>query len=315
VPEISVIIPTFNRANLLERAIRSVLSQTYRDFEILVIDDASKDSTQEMVQEKFKLELDAGILRYMRNEDNIERSRARNKGMEMAEGVYIALLDDDDFWLPDHMATLLDYLNRKPAVGIVYSNYINLHDDGFAEIGMKGIKSGDGDYYRDLCIRRVLAHNSIHLFRKSVYDHLGGLNVNITYGEDREFFSRMAMNYDVGYIATVTGCIYTHGGTHSKKETSQDHAYFREQVWQLIEENSKRYSYPLSNETKAEAYLFLSNYFPPNLQKTREYLLKAVTLDYKVLGSLNTWSLLLRILVGNRVYLSLRDMKARWMLC
>ncbi len=314
-PEISVIIPTFNRANLLERAVRSVLSQTYRDFEILVIDDASKDNTQEMVKEKFKLEIDAGILRYIRNEKNIERSRTRNKGMEMARGVYIALLDDDDFWLPDHIAMLLDYLNRKPAVGIVYSNFMILHENGFAEIGIKGIKSGDGDYYRDLCIRRVLACNSIHLFRKSVYDHLGGLNINITYGEDREFFSRMAMNYDVGYIATVTSCIYTHGGTYSTKETLEDHAYFREHVWQLIEENSERYSYPLSNETKADAYLFLSSYFLPNLQKTREYFFKAISLDYKVFVRSNTWALLLRILIGKKVYCSLKDIKAKWMCC
>lgn len=314
-PEISVIIPTFNRSNLLERAIRSVLSQTYRNFEILVIDDASKDNTQEMVEEKFKLEMDVGILQYIRNDNNIERSRARNKGMEMARGEYIALLDDDDFWLPDHMAILLDYLNRKPAVGIVYSNYMILNENGFAEIGIKGIKSGNGDYYRDLCIRRVLAHNSIHLFRKSVYDHLGGLNINITYGEDREYFSRMAMNYDVGYIASVTGCIYTHGGTYSTKKTLEEHAYLKEHVWQLIEENSKRYSYPLSKETKAEAYLFLSDNFLPNLQKAREYLLKAVSLNYIVLGRSNTWALLLRILVRNRVYLSLKYIKAKWMCC
>ncbi|MCX5681431.1 MAG: glycosyltransferase [Candidatus Omnitrophica bacterium] len=309
-PEISIIIPTFNRANLLERAVRSVLSQTYRDFEILVIDDASKDNTQEMVKEKFTLEIDAGILKFIRNDKNIERSRARNKGMEMAGGKYIALLDDDDF-----LAILLDYLNRKPAGGIVYSNYLILHENGFSEIGIKGINSGEGNYYRDLCIRRVLAHNSIHLFRKSVYDHLGGFNINLTYGEDREFFSRIAMNYDIGYISSVTGCIYTHGGTYSTKKTLEEHAYFNENVWNIIEKNSNRYSYPLSNETKAEAYLFLSNYFQPNLQKTREYLLKAVSLDYKVLGRSNTWPLLFRILVGNRVYLSLKNIKAKWICC
>ena len=314
-PKISVIIPTFNRANLLERAIRSVLSQTYRHFEIIVVDDASTDNTQEMLKEKFAPEIDAGVLRYIRNEKNIERSRSRNKGMEMARGEYIALLDDDDFWFPDHIAILLDYLNRKPAVGIVYSNHISLYENGFAEIGIKGIRSGEGDYYRNLCFRRVLAHNSIHLFRKSAYYHLGGLNTDITYGEDREFFSRIAMNYDVGYIASVTGCIYAHSGTYSTKKTLEDHAYFKENVWKIIEENSKKYSYPLSSETKADAYLFLSNCFLPNLKKTREYFLKAVIMDYKILCRLNIWVLLLRILIGKRIYLSLKNIKAKLMCC
>jgi glycosyltransferase involved in cell wall biosynthesis len=308
--EVSVIICTFNRANLLERAIRSVLSQTYRDFEIIVIDDASTDDTQKMVQKKFKPEIEGGIVRYVRNERNMERSRSRNRGMEMATGQYLALLDDDDFWLPDHLAILCDYLNRKPAVGVVFSNFINLYEDGSAEIGEKGIASGEGDFYRDLCIRRILAYNSVHLIRKSVYDYLGGVNTDLIYGEDREFFSRIAMNYDVGYIASVTGCIYTHSGTNFVRKTLEEHAYIKEQVWGLIEKNSQKYSYPLGNKTKAEAYLFLSDNFLTDLQKTRRYLLKAIGADYQVIRRSDTWRLFLRILIGNRFYLLLKNIKA-----
>ncbi len=311
-PEVSVIIPTFNRAGLLDRAVRSVLSQTHRDFEILVIDDASQDRTQAMVEEKFKPELEAGILRYTRNEKNIERSRTRNKGLEIARGTYINLLDDDDFLFPHHIALLLGYLNSLSAAGIVFSNYLNLHENGFADIGNRGLRTGHGDHYRNLCIRRVLAYNSVHLFRRSVYERLGGFDVNITYGEDREYFSRIAMNYDVGYIDSITGCLYTHSGTNFSRRTLEEHAHFKEQVWQVVEENSKKYSYPLSNETKAEAFLFLSNSFLPNLKKTREHLLKAVGMDYKILCRLNTWGLFFRIIIGSGFYLLLRNIRARW---
>jgi glycosyltransferase involved in cell wall biosynthesis len=307
-PNISVIIPTFNRSRLLERTIRSVLSQTYRDFEIIIIDDASTDNTQEMLNDKFKQEIAAKMMRCFKNEINMERSYSRNYGMELAQGKYIAFLDDDDIWFPEHLAILSDYLNRKPEVGIVYSNHISLYENGSAKI-LNTIKGGEGAYYRDLCIRRVLSHNSMHLFRKSIYDRIGGFNVDISYGEDREFFSRIAMNHDVGYISSVTGCIYNHSGTYSMKETLEAHSYFKEKVWQLIEENSIKYRYPLSNATKADAYLFLSDCFLPNIQKTRDYFFRALSMDYRVVFRPNSWQIMIRILIGQKVLLLLKNIK------
>lgn len=309
-PSVSVIIPTYNRAILLERAIRSVLSQTYRDFEIIVIDDASIDNTQEMVKEKFKQEMDSEILKYVRNEKNMERSFSRNKGMQLAQGHYIALLDDDDIWLPEHLTTLINYLNEKPDVGIVFSNYLSLCEDGTAKIGVRGIKSGEGDFYRDLCISKKFAHNSIHLLRKSVYEHLGGFK-DVEFGEEREFFSRVAMNYNVGYITKVTTCIYAHSGsyTYSPNKTQEYYAYIKEKVWKIIEENSKKYSYPIKNRIRAEFYLYLSQCFLPNIPKTREYLFKAIKIEHRLFLKLNTWGLLLRVILGKHFYLMLKKLR------
>jgi glycosyltransferase involved in cell wall biosynthesis len=94
-PEVSVIIPTYNRANIISRAIRSVLAQTYENFEIIIIDDGSTDNTEEVIQS-----FSERRIRYLRHKVNRGRGTVRNKALTEARGEYIAFLDDDDEWLP-----------------------------------------------------------------------------------------------------------------------------------------------------------------------------------------------------------------------
>jgi len=91
---VSVIIPTYNRAHLVGRAIRSVLNQTYQDFEIIVVDDCSTDNTEEIVKG-----FNDHRIRYMRHDRNRGGSAARNTGIKASQGKYIAFLDSDDEWL------------------------------------------------------------------------------------------------------------------------------------------------------------------------------------------------------------------------
>lgn len=97
-PKVSVIIPTYNRAHLIGRAIKSVLNQTYKDFEIIIVDDGSTDKTEEVVKD-FKDER----VRYIRREKNKGGSAARNTGIKAARGEYIAFQDSDDEWLPEKL--------------------------------------------------------------------------------------------------------------------------------------------------------------------------------------------------------------------
>ena len=86
-PSVSVIIPTYNRAKLLRRAVRSVLYQTYRDFEIIVIDDNSVDNTKEILYVSFEEEIKTGRLVYVKNEKRMERSFSRNRAIEIRDGM------------------------------------------------------------------------------------------------------------------------------------------------------------------------------------------------------------------------------------
>lgn len=118
-PKVSVIIPTYNRARYLHRAIQSVLDQRFPDLEIIVVDDASTDDTAQVI-EGFR---DPRI-RYFRHNTNRREAASRNTGVQNAVGDYIAFLDDDDVWLPDKLAiqvNLLDISSLK--IGAVYTSF------------------------------------------------------------------------------------------------------------------------------------------------------------------------------------------------
>ena len=116
-PKVSVVIPTHNRAGFLQAAIQSVLNQTFQDFEIIVVDDASEDQTTEIVRS-----FSDPRIRYMRHESNKGQGASRNDGIRQASGEYIALLDDDDEWLPEKLAKQVALLDSSPSqVGMIYT--------------------------------------------------------------------------------------------------------------------------------------------------------------------------------------------------
>ena len=117
-PTVSVIIPTYNRAHMVARAIQSVLSQTYQDFEIIVVDDASTDNTQEVVKEFMFRDK---RVRYIKHEKNKGGSAARNTGIKNAQGEYIGFLDSDDEWLPTKLEKQIELFRKRcNSVGAVY---------------------------------------------------------------------------------------------------------------------------------------------------------------------------------------------------
>jgi glycosyl transferase family 2 len=111
-PSVSVIVPTFQRREFARRAVESVLSQSFQDFELIVVDDGSTDGTEEALSG-----LDERI-RYMRQE-NRGVERARNAGLQQARGRIVAFLDDDDRWLDDHLATVVEVFEQRPECVLV----------------------------------------------------------------------------------------------------------------------------------------------------------------------------------------------------
>jgi glycosyltransferase involved in cell wall biosynthesis len=308
IPAVSVIIPTFNRSLLLERAIRSVLSQTYRSFEIVIIDDASTDDTKENLDKQFRDEINDGILRYFKNETKLERCRSRNKGLEIARGEYIAFLDDDDVWLPEHLEVLFEYMTENSDVGCVFSKAAFVSDDGCVETRPDKLNNGKGELYRDLCIEGKIALHSIVMFRNYIHLKIGGYLENINYGEDWEYFSRIAMSYNIAFINRITCCIFVHSGSYSKV-SPEEYARIRENIWRIIENNSIRYTYPLKDYIAGRVYLKMARDFIPLMSDSRKYLFKAVQVNPSFLFNAATWSLLLRVIWGRNIYLLFKKLK------
>ena len=114
-PAVSVLIPTFQRRELVRRAVASVVAQTYRDFELIVIDDGSTDGTREMLES-----LDTRGLRFhYRWQPNRGVAAARNVGLELARGEIVAFLDSDNHWLTDHLDVVVEVFRRQPEAVLV----------------------------------------------------------------------------------------------------------------------------------------------------------------------------------------------------
>jgi glycosyltransferase involved in cell wall biosynthesis len=146
VVKISVVIPTYNRAHTIGRSVKSALDQTYRDIEILIIDDGSTDETFDAVKPFFQ----HPQVRYVRHEKNKGHQAARNTGIKNACGEYIAFLDSDDAWMPQKIELQIDALNKKGADCVVLSGYVE------EEGGLKTRsfdRQYEGDVYAELLAR------------------------------------------------------------------------------------------------------------------------------------------------------------------
>lgn len=121
-PKFSVIIPTYNRAHMVHRALNSVMSQTIDDFEIIVVDDCSDDNTDSVVRSYPK-----NLVRYVKTPWHGDRTRARNLGMKKARGEWICWLDSDDMYVPYYLEVLSEAILRAPEARIFNFGGINVH--------------------------------------------------------------------------------------------------------------------------------------------------------------------------------------------
>ena len=125
-PEICIIMPAYNAGRFIEEAIRSVMSQTYRNWELLVIDDGSSDNTVQLVQQ---LRREDSRITLLQNTKNLGVARTRNRGLDLCEGRYAALLDSDDVWHPEKLEKQL-LLARETGAQVIYCSYSMVDENG-----------------------------------------------------------------------------------------------------------------------------------------------------------------------------------------
>jgi len=190
---ISVVIPTYNRPALLRNSINSVLSQTYRDFELIVIDDCSSDNTPGVLED-FRDER----LKVIRNSSNKGIAAVRNIGVTSSQGKYIAFLDDDDEWLPDKLEKQLKIMENGPeSLGCVYSGRLTIGPDG------REVVSTSIPRYRNKVLNELLLENFITtstvLIKISCFDKAGIFDEEIPYGEDYDMWIRIAEDFEYDF--------------------------------------------------------------------------------------------------------------------
>ncbi|TQM12871.1 glycosyltransferase involved in cell wall biosynthesis [Pseudoxanthomonas sp. 3HH-4] len=214
-----MIIPTYNRRDLLPRAIDSVLAQTRRVDEIIVVDDGSTDGTADMLQARY-----GERVKHVW-QSNAGVSAARNHGLRLARGRYLALLDSDDEWLPEKTALQVAFLESRPDFGMVVCDVERIDGD-YRHIDVfhrREVIRENGWALRWLLHNPALIPASVML-RRQVVDQLGGFDETLRTAEDLEFHLRVARHWPIGVVEqALVRAMRGHEGLSAASSTYDDY--------------------------------------------------------------------------------------------
>ena len=291
----TVVIPLFNKERHIERAVRSVINQTFQDFEIIVVDDGSTDNSVEEV-----LKIKDNRIKLIKQK-NGGVSSARNKGIDESRFEYIAFLDADDAWKPNFLESINGVIEQYPKAGAYCTSYdIKRENEGLiASPNFVNFKEDwDGvidDYFKYALIAPLISASSV-VIPKSVFICLGGFPVMIKRGEDLDMWIRIALNYDIIYLNRICATYYQNADNRAcnkKVEVKYTIASFAENLLTKGRElgNTSRYfeeymikiiiskaRYLIEENNRKEARKLLYKYRYTKLNK--KALIKTIILSY-----------------------------------
>ena len=230
---VSVIMPTYNREKTIARAIRSVLEQTYQNLELIVVDDGSADNTEETVRN-----IPDSRLVYIKSPDNKGSSAARNIGIKMAKGKYIAFQDSDDEWFPEKLEKQMKVFKTAPLeVGVVYTGFWRMQNEEKIYIPSYKIKKKEGNIHRILLQDNFITTQAT-LVLAECFKRSGIFDENLPPLEDWELWIRISKFYEFRFIDEPLVFAYI-----QKDSISEDKIAFikaRELILQKHFENLKK---------------------------------------------------------------------------
>ena len=193
-PTVSVIIPTYNCGHLVAEAVDSVRAQTYRDFEVIVVDDGSTDDTWPTIE---KLAASWGKIRAIHSE-HAGLAAARNRAIARMRGEWIALLDADDLWEPQKLQRCMDYLAAHRHLRIVYTPMAPIREDRTPMIGHS--KPCHAGQLTEKLFESIFVHDPAAVFHKLVIEACGGFDESLPVCVGHEFWLRVSAKFEFGLI-------------------------------------------------------------------------------------------------------------------
>ena len=189
--KVSVIIPTYNRKHTLSRAIESIISQTIKPLEIIIVDDGSDDGTREWIKQEYP------FIQYL-NQNNSGVSASRNRGIFSANGNWIAFLDSDDEWIPEKLERQLSILRSDKEAVFCHTNEIWIRNGTRVNQMKKHEKYGG--YIFEKCLDMCRISPSSSIIKKEVFDHIGYFDESLIVCEDYDLWLRIAAHYKVLFL-------------------------------------------------------------------------------------------------------------------
>ncbi|EKE97146.1 MULTISPECIES: glycosyltransferase [unclassified Tolypothrix] len=197
-PLISVVLPVFNGAKTISETVQSVLNQTFVNWELIIINDGSQDSTLDIIEKFESAEPRLRIFSY----PNAGLAASRNRGIALSLGEYISFIDADDLWTPNKLKSQLTALQEQSKAFVAYSwtDYIDANGK-FVKSG--GHTTDTGDVYQKLLLWNFIENGSNPLVRKEVFDTVGGFDESLSAAEDWDMWLRLAARYEFVVIPEV----------------------------------------------------------------------------------------------------------------
>lgn len=192
-PEVSVVIPTYNSAQFIGEALRSVFDQTFKDYEIIVVDDGSTDQTKEVIHRY------GNKIRYIFQEQR-GPANARNRGIRDSLGQYIAFLDADDVWLPLKLKKQVCMFHRCPPLAMVFTENSVFNQSGVCQNSIgKGKRLMNGDVVKNIFLYNGVVTSTV-MVRSEVFNKIGLFEEELQLAEDDNMWIRIAANFKVALI-------------------------------------------------------------------------------------------------------------------
>ncbi|KKG09440.1 glycosyltransferase family 2 protein [Methanosarcina sp. 2.H.A.1B.4] len=237
-PLISVVIPLYNKEPYIDRAINSVLNQTFQEFEVIIVDDGSTDKSAGVV----KSFLDCRVR--LIQQENAGVSAARNKGIEEAKSDIIAFLDADDEWMPTFLETIINLRQKYPKAGIYATAYSWFDSNKVITPKHHGIPSASWEgiienYFSIVSKRSLPVSASSVAIPKKILFEIGMFQPGLWKGEDQDVWGKIALKYHIAYSSTVGSIYYLDATNRScgRKRLAQEIPFIEIARLQIINRN------------------------------------------------------------------------------
>jgi glycosyltransferase involved in cell wall biosynthesis len=205
-PLVSVVMPTFNSSRTVTRALKSVFSQTYQRFEIVIADDASKDDTKRCVDAMADVRM---TFVESTEKTNLGPAATRNRALAKANGKYVAFLDSDDEWFPEKVEKQVRFLESHPSCCMVVANAYDISPDGeIVETEFSSAPAVSGPEAWRTLLKYSFIETSSVMTPLSLVRELGGFDPKLLVSQDQDLWIRLAIRGEVGIIDEVLGKIH-----------------------------------------------------------------------------------------------------------
>lgn len=185
-PIVSVVMSAYNAERFIGQAIQSIMDQTWKDFEFIIVDDCSRDNTPKLINEYARIDK---RIKSFKNKVNLGGCLSLDRGMKMAKGKYLAVMDNDDWSYPDRLMKQVDFLEKHPDVGIVGGTMEIMDEHGIAS-AKRQYHQSDADIRKNIFRYSPFSHPLI-MIRRSVLETVGYANCEFAPADDYEMYFRI----------------------------------------------------------------------------------------------------------------------------